>query len=95
MDLSKDFDSLNHNLLLTKLKVYGLDSDSVELFRSFTYNRYQRCTINNSFNKWEKVLAGTPQDSILGPLFFINDLFVFLQRRDELANYNVSTLILT
>ena len=35
MDLSKAFDSLNHNVLLTKLKTYGLDNNPVEFFRSY------------------------------------------------------------
>ena len=35
MDLSKAFDSLNHNLFLIKLKAYGLNNNSVEFFRSY------------------------------------------------------------
>ena len=44
MDLSKAFDSLNHELLLAKLKAYGLDSNSVSFMKT---NRLQRCKINN------------------------------------------------
>ena len=43
MDLSKTFDSLNHELLLAKLKAYGLDSNSVTFMRSYLTNRLQRC----------------------------------------------------
>ena len=43
MDLSKAFDSLNHELLLTKLKAYGLDSNSVTFMRSCLTNRLQPC----------------------------------------------------
>ena len=41
MDLSKTFDSLNHELLIAQRKCYGLDQHPVELFRSYLSNRYQ------------------------------------------------------
>ena len=50
MDLSKAFDSLNHEPLLTKLKAYGLDSNSITFMKSYLTNRLQRCKINNSFS---------------------------------------------
>ena len=63
MDLSKAFDSLNHELLLAKLKAYGLDSNSVTFMKSYLTNRLQRCKINNYFSEWGKVLNGVPQGS--------------------------------
>ena len=42
MDLSKAFDSLNHELLLAKLKAYGLDSSSVTFMKNYLTNRLQR-----------------------------------------------------
>ena len=89
MDLSKAFDSLNHELLLTEIKAYGLDSNSVTFMKRYITNRLQRCKINNSFSEWGKVLNGVPQGSILGPLLlniFLNDIFLSL-RKCELANY--------
>ena len=68
MDLSKAFDSLNHELLIAKLKCYGLDQNSVEFFRSYFSNRYQCCKINNTLGDWRKIIAGVPQGSILRPL---------------------------
>ena len=64
MDLSKAFDSLNHELLLTKLKAYGLDSNSITFMKSYLTNRLQRYKISNSFSEWGEVLNGVPQRPI-------------------------------
>ena len=82
-DLSKAFDSLNHELLLIKLKTYGLDNYSVTFTKSYLTNRLQRCKINNSFCEWGKVLNGVPKGSILGSLLFnifLNDIILSLQK---------------
>ena len=81
MKLSKAFDNLIHNLLLTKLKAYGLDNRSVEFFLSYICSRYQRYETNNSYSQWKKVLAGAPQGYMLRHHFyynFFNDIFLFL-----------------
>ena len=89
MDLSKAFDSLNHELLIAKLKCYGLDQNAVEFFRSYLSNRYQCCKINNILGDGRKSIAGVPQGSILGLLLFsifLNDIFFFLKDAN-IGNY--------
>ena len=88
MDLSKAFNSLNRELLIAKLKAYGVDSNSVTFMKSYLTNRLQRCKINNSYSEWGKVLNGVPQGSVLGSLLFnifLSDIFLSLQKYD-LAN---------
>ena len=95
MDLSKAFDSRNHELLTTRLMAYDSDSNSVTFMKKYLTNRLQRGKINNSFSEWEKVLNSVLQLPILGPLLFnifLDNIFLSL-RKCHLVNYaNGSTL---
>ena len=82
-DLEKAFDSVNHDILLSKLPYYGINGKAKLLLESYLQHRYQRVQIRNSHlnttttSKWTKIKYGVPQGSILGPLLFlvyINDL---------------------
>ena len=83
MDLSKAFDTINHKLLIAKLRAYGFDMDSLEILFDYFSDRWQRTKINSSFSSWSLILCGMAQGSVLGPKFFniyINDLFyLFIQ----------------
>jgi len=75
-DLEKAFDSVNHDILLSKCEFYRFRGKTNALLRSYLSDRYQRLLINNSssntttFSEWGKIKHGVPQGSILGPLFF-------------------------
>ena len=83
MDLSKAFDTINHKLLIAKLRAYGFDIPSLEILFDYFSDRWQRTKINSSFSSWSLILCGMAQGSVLGPKFFniyINDLFyLFIQ----------------
>ena len=69
MDLSKAFDTINHELLIAKLHAHGLDKNAVTIMISYLSDRWQRTKINTSFSSWSELLEGVPR-SVLGPILF-------------------------
>ncbi len=71
LDLSKAFDTLDHEILLEKLKYYGIIGVPHRLMECYITNRKQYVDIDDVQSEMLTVTTGVPQGSILGPLIFI------------------------
>ena len=88
MGLSKAFDCVPHDLLIAKLAAYSVDENLLMYIYSYLFNRKQCVRINNVHSRFQNVISGVPQGSIVGPTLFncfFNDFFYFI---DEPSVHN-------
>ena len=72
IDLSKAFDTVNHDILFKKLESYGIRGNTKKWLQSYLTGRKQFISYDkNSFTNFCNIICGVPQGSILGPLLFL------------------------
>lgn len=95
LDLTKAFDTVDHEILLLKLERYGIRGLPLVLMKNYLENRFQyTCVEGNRSNKLP-IRVGVPQGTILGPLLFIvyiNDLIDIFDNKN-IVSYADDTVV--
>ena len=96
-DFAKAFDTVNHDLLLEKLKYkFNIDGRMLKFLCSYLSSRKQRVVLSNKSSSILPVKSGVPQGSILGPLLFIlfiNDIYENISSGTNISLYADDTKI--
>jgi len=64
LDLKKAFDTVNHEILLRKLEMYGITGNALNLLKSYLLDRRQACQLNGFTSSYNHIKCGIPQGSI-------------------------------
>ena len=96
LDLSKAFDTLDHSILLDKLKFYGISNTPLRWFQSYLRSRQQFVEFDGTCSGITFINTGVPQGSILGPLLFLiymNDIHMASDKFDMILYADDTNLI--
>ena len=94
VDLKKAFDTIDHHILIKKMKYLGFLKNVIAWFKSYLSKRNFKININTSYSSPSNLICGVPQGHILGPLLFLlykNDFYQAVVR--DLLLYAYDTCI--
>ena len=96
LDLSKAFDTLDHSILLDKLKFYGISKTPLKWFQSYLRSRQQFVEFDGTCSGNTFINTGVPQGSIIGPILFLiymNDIHTASDKFDMILYADDTNLI--
>ncbi|KAG5861816.1 hypothetical protein JTB14_025971 [Gonioctena quinquepunctata] len=71
LDYSNAFDTINHKVLLAKLRFYGFSNPTLNLIKGYLTDRGQKVNCNDLLSNKTTIHAGVPQGAVIGPLLFV------------------------
>ena len=83
LDLSKAFDTVNHDILLDKLSYYDINNETKDWFSSYLKNRKQYICVDRVNSNFLPLEYGVPQGSVLGPILFL----IYLNEAQFVTNF--------
>ena len=86
LDFSKEFGTVNHDIVLSKLYSYAIRGNPLTWFENYLYSRNQVVKIGDTISSCQTIICGIPQGSTLGPLLFLLKVQ---------ANYPSESLLMT
>ncbi len=101
-DLSKAFDTLNHEIFLNKLNFYGFHGTALKLMESYLTDCKQFVQMDNTKSDFLTITTRVPHGSIIGPLLFIiyindiaqaSNLFDFIIYTDDTSLTTIFEII--
>ena len=96
LDLSKAFDTIHFEVLLYKMRYYGVVGTPFKLIQNYLINRKQYVKYKTHESNLKSVNTGVPQGSILGPFFacilYINDLVTVSNKLNYIMYADDTTL---
>ena len=91
LDLSAAFDTLDHQILLSRLSfVFGIKEKALSLIESYLLDRKQKIKLNDLYSQDLPISFGVPQGSVLGPLLFTMYIYPICDViNKEIFNYHI------